>query len=161
MTFIVLCLSNLYQLYSLSNTTLWMSLIHSTYCGKPYTAIRTLPPPRASTWLCVMGSCYGALPSQSLDTPQLVGLLWTNYEPNTETSTWQHNTHKRQTSLPLAGFKPTLPASERVQANALDRIATRIGCIIRHSHKYIKGMYFRRRPPRKICTFLWICKATW
>jgi len=26
------------------------------------------------------------------DTPQSIGLLWTNYKPETETSTWQHTT---------------------------------------------------------------------
>jgi hypothetical protein len=35
-----------------------------------------------------------------------------------------HNTHKRQTSMAPAGFKPTIPASERPQFHALDR-ATR------------------------------------
>jgi len=35
-----------------------------------------------------------------------------------------HNTHKRQTSIHSAGFEPTLPASVRPQANALDRAAT-------------------------------------
>jgi hypothetical protein len=31
-----------------------------------------------------------------------------------------HNTHKRQTSMPLARFEPTIPASERRQTHALD-----------------------------------------
>ena len=38
-----------------------------------------------------------------------------------------HNTHKRQTSMPPAGFEPTIPASERPQTHALDRTATGIG----------------------------------
>jgi hypothetical protein len=38
-----------------------------------------------------------------------------------------HNTHKRQTSMPSAGFEPTIPASERPQTHALDRAATGIG----------------------------------
>ena len=38
-----------------------------------------------------------------------------------------HNTHKRQTSMPLEGFEPTIPASEQPQIHALDRAATRIG----------------------------------
>jgi hypothetical protein len=38
-----------------------------------------------------------------------------------------HNTHKRQTSMPPAGFEPTIPASERPQTHALDRAATGIG----------------------------------
>jgi len=38
-----------------------------------------------------------------------------------------HNTHNRQTSMPPAGFKPTIPASERPQTHALYRAATGIG----------------------------------
>jgi hypothetical protein len=38
-----------------------------------------------------------------------------------------HNTHKRQISTPPAGFKPTIPVSERPQTHALDRTATGIG----------------------------------
>jgi len=34
-----------------------------------------------------------------------------------------HNIHKRQTSMPPAGFEPALPASER----PLTRAATRVG----------------------------------
>jgi len=39
-----------------------------------------------------------------------------------------HNTHKRQTSMPLVGFEPTVSAGERPQSYALDRAATGIGC---------------------------------
>jgi hypothetical protein len=38
-----------------------------------------------------------------------------------------HNTHKRQVSMPPAGFKPIIPASKRQQTQALDRAATGIG----------------------------------
>jgi hypothetical protein len=38
-----------------------------------------------------------------------------------------HNIHKRQTSMPSAGFEPTIPVSERPQTQALDRTATGIG----------------------------------
>ena len=37
-----------------------------------------------------------------------------------------HNTHMRQTSMPLAGFEATIPASVRPQTHALDRAATGI-----------------------------------
>jgi hypothetical protein len=43
------------------------------------------------------------------------------------TPTWQHNTHKRSTSMPLAGFEPAIPARARPQTQALDRATTRIG----------------------------------
>ena len=39
-----------------------------------------------------------------------------------------HNNHNRQTSMPQAGFEPTIPVSERLQTHALDRAATGIGC---------------------------------
>jgi hypothetical protein len=38
-----------------------------------------------------------------------------------------HNTHKRQTSMPSAGFEPTNPACKRPQTHALDRAVTGIG----------------------------------
>jgi hypothetical protein len=38
-----------------------------------------------------------------------------------------HNTHKRQTSLPLVGFEPAIPASEQMQKYALDRVTILIG----------------------------------
>ena len=44
-----------------------------------------------------------------------------------------HNTHKRQTSMPPAGFEPTIPASEWLQTYALDRAATGTGFILQHS----------------------------
>ena len=48
-----------------------------------------------------------------------------------------HNTHKRQTSLPLASFEPTIPASERPQTHALDRPATGIGDFIASAVIYL------------------------
>jgi hypothetical protein len=38
-----------------------------------------------------------------------------------------HNTHNRQTSMPLVGFEPTILVSERPQTHALDRTTTGIG----------------------------------
>ena len=40
-----------------------------------------------------------------------------------------HNTHKRQTSMPPAGFEPEIQASERRQTHVLDRAATGIGSV--------------------------------
>ena len=37
------------------------------------------------------------------------------------------STHKTQTSVPLAGFEPTIPTSERSKTHALDRVATGTG----------------------------------
>jgi len=38
-----------------------------------------------------------------------------------------NNTHKRQTSMPPAGFEPTIPASERPQTHTLDRAVPVVG----------------------------------
>jgi len=38
------------------------------------------------------------------DTPHSVGLLWTSDRPDAA-----HNTHNRQTSIPLAGCETTVP----------------------------------------------------
>jgi hypothetical protein len=48
------------------------------------------------------------------DTPHLVGLLWTSDQLVAWTSTLKHTTlNNRQTSLPSAGFEPTITADER------------------------------------------------
>jgi len=66
---------------------------------------------------------YGASRSHLLDTPHSVGLLWTSDQLVAET----YNTYKRQTSMPPAGFEPTISAGERPKTYASDRAATGIG----------------------------------
>ena len=61
------------------------------------------------------------------DPSQSVGLLWTSDQFFAEISTWKHNTHNIQTSMPSEGFEPTIPADERPQSYALDRVATGTG----------------------------------
>ena len=51
---------------------------------------------------------------------------WSARHPEVYLTT--HNTHKRQTSMPAAGFEPIIPTSDRPQTKALDRAATGIGC---------------------------------
>ena len=41
-----------------------------------------------------------------------------------------HNTHNRQTSMPLAEFEPAIPSSELPQTHALDRAANGTGDVI-------------------------------
>ena len=56
-----------------------------------------------------------------------------------------HNTHKTPTSMPPAGFEPTIPASERRQSHALDRTATGIGSIVMTSgifQAFNRGLLF-------------------
>ena len=47
-----------------------------------------------------------------------------------------HNTHNRQTSMPLVVFQPTISAGERPKTYALDRTATGTGAIYRYAFKY-------------------------
>jgi hypothetical protein len=62
------------------------------------------------------------------DTPHLIELLWTGDQPERrDLYLRKHNTDKRQTSMPPAGFEPTFPASERPQTHALARAAAGIG----------------------------------
>jgi len=48
----------------------------------------------------------------------------------TEAATYQHNKHMRQTSMPTAGFKLVVPATEQLKTYALDHTATRIGTLL-------------------------------
>jgi len=54
-----------------------------------------------------------------------------------------HNTHNRQTSMPLVGFETTISAGEQPQSYALDRAATGIGhmyiCIYERSSHLLWG----------------------
>jgi hypothetical protein len=53
-----------------------------------------------------------------------VGLLCTSDKPVAEASTYtgqQTYKHKWQTSMPRAGFEPTIPETKRLQTYALDR----------------------------------------
>jgi hypothetical protein len=42
-------------------------------------------------------------------------------------STWHHTALTRNKSMPLAGFEPAIPASERLQTHTWDRAATGMG----------------------------------
>jgi hypothetical protein len=54
------------------------------------------------------------------DAPHSVGLLWTSDQPDAKNLyLTTHNTHDRQTSMPLAEFEPTIPPSERLQTHGL------------------------------------------
>ena len=48
-----------------------------------------------------------------------------------------HNNHNRQTSMPPAGFEPTISAGERPQTYATDRAATGTGFCWFTLHNYI------------------------
>jgi hypothetical protein len=63
------------------------------------------------------------------NTHHSVGLLWTNDQPDAETFTRHHNTHKIQISTPQTRFESTTPTptNERPQTHTLDLAATGIG----------------------------------
>jgi len=63
------------------------------------------------------------------DTPHSIEFLCTGNQPNSETSTWQHTTLKRDRgSMPPPWIEPSIPACERPQTHALGHAATGIGC---------------------------------
>ena len=61
------------------------------------------------------------------DAPQSVGLLWTRDQLVAETSTWQHRTLTRHTSMPSVGLEPTISVGERSQTYVLDRAVSGTG----------------------------------
>jgi hypothetical protein len=77
------------------------------------------------------------LVSQDLLVIEASGSLWHNILGRAPLDEWSarrtdlylttHNTHKRQTSMPLAKFEPTVPASAPPKTHILDRAATEIG----------------------------------
>jgi hypothetical protein len=78
------------------------------------------PPPPVGHGLLIIGTSR----SHS-DALQLVGLLWTSDQPVAETSTWQLTAITTDRNpCPPGGFEPTIPASERPQADASNPAAT-------------------------------------
>jgi hypothetical protein len=60
------------------------------------------------------------------DTPHLVGLLWTNDQPDAETSTWQYTTLKGERHPCFRGIRTHIPSKRYAQTHALGRTATGI-----------------------------------
>jgi hypothetical protein len=59
--------------------------------------------------------------------------------------------YKRQTSIPPAGFEPTIPVSARPQSYALDRAATGTGVKKRGGKMYVDWKQQLRRAKQKLC----------
>ena len=78
----------------------------------------------ASTRFRAMVSPYEASRSLTLDTPHSAGFLWSSNQPDAETL--PDNTQETIIHA-LAGFEPTIPASERQRSHAIDRAVTGIG----------------------------------
>jgi hypothetical protein len=110
------------------------SASYRTYC----LTFSPLPPVFTNTYIFLSVTLlpdfgvWGSL-SHSLCTPHSVGLLWTSDQPDLYLIT--HDTHKRQTSETLAGFEPTVTASERSQTHTIDRATTGIGPNTRYNLK--------------------------
>jgi hypothetical protein len=51
----------------------------------------------------------------------------------------KHNTYKRQTSMPTAGFEPTIPESERLQTLAVNPVATGIGAYLVYNFEILSS----------------------
>jgi hypothetical protein len=84
-------------------------------CG--YTATPQTFIPRRNSPRWVRACSVSRLHDHShLDTPHLVGLLWTSDQPDAETSTWQHTTLTRD-RLPFPGGIRTHNPSKRATAN--------------------------------------------
>jgi len=58
--------------------------------------------------------------------PHSIVFLWTSNQPVTEMPL-PDNTTSQETSMPPAGFGPTIPSSEWPQKDALDGAATGVG----------------------------------
>ena len=74
----------------------------------------------------VMGQGLLIIDDSRSHTVLSVGLLWTSDHLVAETSTWQHITLTRKTSMLLVGLDPSIPASERPQTHTSERAATGI-----------------------------------
>jgi hypothetical protein len=77
----------------------------------------------------------------------------------------RHNTHKRQTSMPPAGYEPTIPERERPKTPALDRAAAGIGfaifplqtVIIFYMFSAFSGLLSGRQHTRDVCSVCIYC----
>jgi hypothetical protein len=111
---------------------------------REYSVSAPPPHPHGSTDQVVgLGLLIVKVSRSQSDTPHSVGLLWTRDQSDADTSLTD-NTHKRQTSMPSEGFEPTIPASERPQTHALDRVAICI-CLVRSNYAAVtkKAASFR------------------
>jgi len=67
---------------------------------------------------------------------QLVRIILTSDQLGAEAATYTtHNPHNARTSMPSAGFEPAIPATQRLQTDALDRTAAGIADMKRVQYK--------------------------
>jgi hypothetical protein len=77
-----------------------------------------------------------------------------------------HNTHNRQTSMPLMGFKPTISAGERPKTYALDRAATGTSWMFDYSLIFVcrkswMKLYIIHMYEKADCIFENLCRRFW
>jgi len=88
------------------NNERWKYALRVSVCSSVITSMKFFSY-RTWTQLQVMASPSGATRSHLLDTSHLVGLLWTSDQLDTEISTWQHTTFKRdKPPCPWQGLNP-------------------------------------------------------
>ena len=84
------------------------------------------------------------------------GFLWASDQPDTKTSTRSARyIHKRQTSMPPAGFEPAVPKRERPQTQVIVCAATRIGKRRIYSSKFKKNQRWPFQHSAKITEVLY------
>jgi hypothetical protein len=66
--------------------------------------------------------------------------------------TTTHNIHKRQTSMPVAGFEPVIPAKERPQPHTLDCAASGIGVEVNWQSNFSIISLYATCKSRQMCT---------
>jgi len=116
--------------YTITSTVTPTPILHIS--GPLLLSCNTIPPPPWRNSPPVgQGLLIIASSRSHSDTPHSVRLLWMSDLPYVTT----HNTHKRETAMPSAGFEPAVSASGRPQNHALDRVVTRIGHKIQQATK--------------------------
>ena len=121
--------------------------------SSPYRDIFSAYTYLSDCWECIIFSPLAQQPlaGQGLlifEAPHSLRLLWTSYQPDTHTSTWQHtthNTHKRQTFMPLVGFESAIPASKPLHIYAVECAANGTGdCILQVCYSLCKYVIHRK-----------------
>jgi hypothetical protein len=91
-----------------------VSTLHGQFCSLGSTALLGPKPLLWGSWITLLHTTLGRTSGRETG-PSQISLYLTTLD-----------THKRQTSMPPAGFETTIPASEQPQTHALDRSATGI-----------------------------------
>ena len=127
--FIVSACSVISHYFCLATAHAAVSALLSGHCYLPCKYLSVLVWPLLPTHCRCRDYCCTW--SHSVTHTHSLGLIWTRDWPVAGTSATcaTHNIHKRQTSMPPAGFEPAIPTSERPQTHALHGADTGIGFV--------------------------------